>query len=174
MHDLLIRTRTRALSASGYGPSHIATALGLPLGTVNRWLHARSPTDVDPPQSCFVCRDTDPDAAMGAAYCYLLGQYLGDGHLVTKARVPVLRIYACDDYPAIIVETGAAIRAVRGTPPGRLIAPAKHLVTVQSYWMHWPCLFPQHGPGPKHKRPIELAPWQRDPSARNHGRSCAA
>jgi len=25
---------------------------------------------------------------------------------------------------------------------------------------HWPCLFPQHGPGEKHKRKIELEPWQ--------------
>src|SRR5207237_10314003 len=24
----------------------------------------------------------------------------------------------------------------------------------------WPCLFPQHGPGPKHRRPIELTDWQ--------------
>jgi hypothetical protein len=27
---------------------------------------------------------------------------------------------------------------------------------------HWPCLFPQHGPGPKHLRKIELAEWQED------------
>jgi hypothetical protein len=26
---------------------------------------------------------------------------------------------------------------------------------------HWPCLFPQHGPGKKHTRKIELQPWQR-------------
>ncbi len=26
---------------------------------------------------------------------------------------------------------------------------------------HWPCLFPQHGPGRKHLRNIELQPWQR-------------
>jgi hypothetical protein len=25
---------------------------------------------------------------------------------------------------------------------------------------HWPCLFPQHGPGHKHERPIVLEPWQ--------------
>jgi hypothetical protein len=25
---------------------------------------------------------------------------------------------------------------------------------------HWPCLFPQHGPGRKHTRKIELAQWQ--------------
>jgi hypothetical protein len=26
----------------------------------------------------------------------------------------------------------------------------------------WPCLFPQHGPGLKHLRPIVLAPWQQE------------
>lgn len=29
------------------------------------------------------------------------------------------------------------------------------------YWNHWPCLFPQHGPGRKHERRITLAPWQQ-------------
>ena len=28
-------------------------------------------------------------------------------------------------------------------------------------WKHWPCLFPQHGPGRKHLRPIVLEDWQR-------------
>ena len=27
-------------------------------------------------------------------------------------------------------------------------------------WKHWSCLFPQHGPGRKHERPIVLAAWQ--------------
>jgi hypothetical protein len=31
---------------------------------------------------------------------------------------------------------------------------------VVSYSAHWPCLFPQHGPGKKHERPIVLEPWQ--------------
>jgi hypothetical protein len=33
--------------------------------------------------------------------------------------------------------------------------------TVKSTSKHWPCLFPQHGPGRKHLRPIELQPWQQ-------------
>jgi hypothetical protein len=33
-------------------------------------------------------------------------------------------------------------------------------VVVQSNWKHWPCLFPQHGPGRKHERPIVLETWQ--------------
>jgi hypothetical protein len=32
---------------------------------------------------------------------------------------------------------------------------------VTSYSRHWPCLIPQHGPGKKHDRSIELEPWQR-------------
>ena len=32
---------------------------------------------------------------------------------------------------------------------------------VSSYSKHWICMFPQHGPGRKHERPIVLADWQR-------------
>ena len=31
---------------------------------------------------------------------------------------------------------------------------------VKSTSKHWPCLFPQHGPGRKHTRKIELEQWQ--------------
>ena len=33
---------------------------------------------------------------------------------------------------------------------------------VYSFSKHWPCLFPQHGPGKKHQRKIELVPWQQE------------
>ena len=33
---------------------------------------------------------------------------------------------------------------------------------IQSCSKHWPCLFPQHGAGRKHERPIVLEPWQRE------------
>ena len=32
---------------------------------------------------------------------------------------------------------------------------------VNSYSKHWLCMFPQHGSGRKHERPIVLADWQR-------------
>jgi hypothetical protein len=32
---------------------------------------------------------------------------------------------------------------------------------VRSCSKHWPCLFPQHGPGRKHERKIELEAWQQ-------------
>jgi hypothetical protein len=33
---------------------------------------------------------------------------------------------------------------------------------VSAYSKHWPCLFPQHGPGRKHERKIELTVWQQE------------
>jgi hypothetical protein len=35
------------------------------------------------------------------------------------------------------------------------------MTEVKSYSKHWHCLFPQHGPGRKHTRKIELAEWQQ-------------
>ncbi len=40
---------------------------------------------------------------------------------------------------------------------------------VKSVSKHWPCLFPQHGPGRKHERVIELEPWQEETVARYAG-----
>jgi hypothetical protein len=33
-------------------------------------------------------------------------------------------------------------------------------VVITVGWNHWPCLFPQHGPGRKHQRKIILEDWQ--------------
>ena len=41
---------------------------------------------------------------------------------------------------------------------------------VYSFSKHWPCLFPQHEPGRKHERKIELMPWQQNWSTSTHGR----
>ncbi|MFI5734708.1 hypothetical protein ACIA49_31635 [Kribbella sp. NPDC051587] len=33
-------------------------------------------------------------------------------------------------------------------------------IMTEARWKHWPCVFPQHGPGRKHLRKIELVDWQ--------------
>ena len=38
--------------------------------------------------------------------------------------------------------------------------PAPGVTVVQGNSKHWPCLFPQHGPGRKHEREIVLEDWQ--------------
>jgi hypothetical protein len=91
-------------------------------------------------------------------YLYLLGQYLGDGCISQMGRTWVLRITTCDAYPGIRSETVAAIHA--------LVANPVHFVArdgctnVQCITQQWLHLFPQHGPGRKHERPIALESWQ--------------
>jgi hypothetical protein len=105
---------------------------------------------------CFVCGDDQ--CPCPGAYCYLLGQYLGDGYLVTSTRVPRLRIACASAYPAIAAEVDAALTTVSGNKVGVVLNVG--CSDRGAYWMHWACLFPQAGPGRKHERKIELAPWQ--------------
>lgn len=100
-------------------------------------------------------------AALAApAYAALLGYYLGDGHIARAARYYALRI-ACDTaYPGIIDDVADCIRLVR-PDAGVFFVRRPGCVNVQAHWQHWACLFPQHGRGPKHERPIVLEDWQR-------------
>lgn len=70
-----------------------------------------------------------------------------------------LRIYCCDAYPNIIGEVAAAAADVL---PGHASSRSRKVgcTAVGSYSRSWPCLFPQHGPGPKHTREIRLTDWQ--------------
>ena len=101
------------------------------------------------------------DTVSPVPYSYLLGMYLGDGYIATHRRfVYRLDITCCDQYPGIMDECERAMVAVMpaSTVGWRL---GEGCIYVSSYSKHWPCLFPQHGPGRKHERPIELAPWQQ-------------
>ncbi|MFY1703262.1 hypothetical protein ACN28G_16220 [Micromonospora sp. WMMA1923] len=93
------------------------------------------------------------------SYAYLLGLYLGDGHLVTSTKAPVLRVSCTEIYPGLIDACEQAMLAVLAARVQR--TPKQGCVLVQSSGAHWPCLLPQHGPGKKHERPIVLADWQR-------------
>jgi hypothetical protein len=64
-------------------------------------------------------------------------------------------------YRGIIFECRQAMARVRHVDVERVrLASQPGCFDVYSYWKHWPCLFPQHGIGPKHRRPIVLASWQ--------------
>jgi hypothetical protein len=89
----------------------------------------------------------------------LLGQYLGDGYLATNGRVPRLRIACATDYPKVADEVDAAMHLVSGNRTSAVVGVG--YTDRGSYWMHWPCLLPQDGPGAKHTRPIVLTAWQK-------------
>lgn len=98
-----------------------------------------------------------------AAYSHLLGLYLGDGHVVSLGRTFLLRIFCDARYPGLIGEVVRSMRAVTGGSRRVSAArkPPTNCVIVRGYWNEWPRLFPQHGPGRKHERRIELEDWQR-------------
>lgn len=99
-----------------------------------------------------------------AAYGYLLGLYLGDGCLSRvgdkRKNVWVLRIMCADAWPGLLDECKQAMLAVR---PDNAVSLQQRegCSEVRSCSKHWPCLFPQHGPGRKHDRLIALESWQQ-------------
>ncbi|EHB44352.1 hypothetical protein MycrhDRAFT_6818 [Mycolicibacterium rhodesiae JS60] len=75
-------------------------------------------------------------------------------------RVWKLRISLDKKYPGIIDSCRSAINAVMPGQDASIDWQPKGCAVVGLYSKHWPCLFPQHGPGVKHRRPITLEPWQ--------------
>lgn len=104
----------------------------------------------------------DVRALPSPVYAYLLGMYLGDGHIAAwRKGLFHLRIYCDTAYPGIVLEVKQALRAVRPAGSITLVRRAPGTCTVvQSAWRDWPVVFPQHGPGRKHERAITLEDWQ--------------
>jgi hypothetical protein len=95
-----------------------------------------------------------------SAYAYLLGLYLGDGHITRGRRdVFVLSLFCSDAWPGLIAAARCALSAVMPAS-GVFCVQRQGRMEVNSTSKHWPCLFPQHGPGRKHTRKIELRQWQ--------------
>jgi hypothetical protein len=78
-----------------------------------------------------------------------------------------LAIACCAQYPHIFDECRAAMRNVL---PDNVVAQRERsgVIELSCYSKHLPCLFPQHGSGCKHTRPIALEPWQRSIALLEH------
>jgi hypothetical protein len=110
------------------------------------------------PTSRSACVDL---AGRESTYVYLLGLYLGDGCISRLARTFFIRISQDTRYPGLIAACSDAVEVVSRHRAGIVRKRDENCVDVYGCWNHWPCAFPQHGRGPKHLRPILLAPWQR-------------
>lgn len=151
----------RRLIAAGVNDCAIARLTGIPRPTVRDW-RCRPPTRLRQPVASSACGiDHDFSALPAAPYCYLLGLYLGDGCISRDRRVWRLRIVLDKTYPAIIGRCRAAIDMLMPGQRAAVRSLPKGCVEVSLYSKHWPCLFPQHGPGRKHNTTIALAPWQQ-------------
>lgn len=85
--------------------------------------------------------------------------YLGDGHITRSLRSHRLWIFCANAWSGVIAEVVHAVGAVLISSTVGVVR-RTGCVAVTSHSNHWVCLFPQHGPGMKYRRPIALEPWQ--------------
>lgn len=157
--------RVAAEFATGASAAEVARRTGIPWRTVRKWelagleqLLERRLQGVRSGDACIDCPLIE--RLDMSAYSYLLGQYLGDGTVVRFPRTWRLEIFSDARYPEMLDEIALAMGAV--IPASKVARRGKPgCVVTSSYSNHWPCLLPQHGPGPKHTRLIELVDWQR-------------
>jgi hypothetical protein len=154
MHSTSTRERAASMRAAGATWSEISRTLRVSRATLRAWQSSdRHPSDAD----CARCTSADLDVV---PYAALLGYYLGDGCVSSVHRYFSLRVTCDRAWPGIVDDVTACMKAAH--PDGRVFhVRAPGCVVVTSNWQHWPCLFPQHGPGRKHERPIALEPWQQ-------------
>jgi Homeodomain-like domain len=142
VHSSEVRVRALTLIENGFSLRAVSVSTGISRSTLRVW---RDHPEKDGSRaSCPRCAGSPTLPEQPAGYAYLLGLYLGDGCISVGGDpakgVWKLRVICCDAWPGL-VQAGCT--------------------EVLSYSKHWPCLFPQHEPGRKHTRRIELGDWQR-------------
>ena len=154
------------LVEEGLNDCEIARTTGIPRRTILGWRHGLLPrfARADAPSACAECGHPmhDFDRLPTPAYTHLLGLYLGDGSIARYPRTYRLTVYLDRAYPGIVRECQTSMAAVMpSSKAGVYPRPGEETDEVNSYSRAWPCLFPQHGPGKKHQRPIALLSWQQ-------------
>ncbi|MDQ3758749.1 MAG: hypothetical protein M3331_02230 [Actinomycetota bacterium] len=151
-------------AARNRGLTHkeISDLTGVPVSAMRNWFYKglpqRTGTGNRKPRPPF-----ERVSIPRAPYAYLLGAYLGDGCISMQTNGSwLLRIVSDSAWPGILDEFAAAMEAVSGGTAWRRKRPDMNCIEIGLTWWHWTLAFPQHGPGRKHKRNIELEAWQRE------------
>ncbi|MFE2722865.1 helix-turn-helix domain-containing protein [Kitasatospora sp. NPDC059327] len=160
-----VREQAVLLLRQGVRNRDVSRRLGVPQSTVGDWKHHDlAKRGMLPGRKRSTCAHCYGDELDRPAYAYLLGLYLGDGHILLPnehRRTQSLQITCDDKWPGIADSAETAMRRVlpRNTPC-RVRRTGCHDVKIHSN--HLTCHFPQHGPGKKHARAIALEPWQQE------------
>jgi hypothetical protein len=171
MHPPHVKQQALELIAAGHNDCEVSRRVGIPRGTIRDW---RRPTYVSrrdmPLGICPRCwRATKPMCFRPGDYAELLAIYLGDGCISEHARAQRLRVHLDARYPVMNDEIRALLQRCFPENTIGIVAPSTSSWSGRSdtwtilsiYSKHLTCLFPQHGRGKKHQRPILLEPWQR-------------
>jgi hypothetical protein len=149
------------LVEKGLNDSQVSHETGLPRSTIRNWRVGGAPGG--PLRTGYRIDQTVTHRPWDErSYSYLLGAYLGDGHIATPGNASWLRVYLDAKYREIIQECAGAMLAVLPVTVRLYNRITQGAVVVHASSHNWPRLFPQHGPGKKHERRIVLEPWQRE------------
>jgi hypothetical protein len=163
MHPPEVKAAALTLIEQGHNDCEVSRITGIARTTIRDW---RSPAYVPqrtyPLETCPRCwRAAKPMRFTAEDYSELLGLYLGDGYISEGARTQRMRIALDMKYPGIIRDARSLLS--RCFPHNDVDdVTSVGCIHVSLYSSHLSCLFPQHGSGRKHERPIVLEAWQRD------------
>jgi hypothetical protein len=163
VHAIGVKAAALDLIHRGLNDCEVSRRLGIPRSTVRDWRRPRYVRKLQGSR-CPRCWHTARGRIVfsDADYSELLGLYLGDGHITQGPRTQRLRLSLDSRYPKVVRE---AIELLERTYPqnriGQHLEDGGSCAVVWIYSAHLACLFPQHGPGRKHHRPIVLEEWQQ-------------
>lgn len=149
-------------SDAGMRDAENAALHGVTIKTIRRWRrdYQRRAKPRGGRSSSVPCPVCDGASLDERAYVELFGWYLGDGHISRHPRgffgLHIFNDSRYVDLNGHILELMKRVKS-GGSPYHRVTA----CTISTSWWKHWPCLFPQHGPGYKHTRNLEMADWQQ-------------
>ena len=165
------------LVAEGLNDCEISRRTGIPRPTVRDWRHGRIPgkqrrrsrlprawrSGVATCQACGHERHIFERLPI-PEYTYLLGIYLGDGCISRARSGYALRLFQDMRYEDLIDAWAGAVQAVMPDNAVNVLynVGGGNCASIVCSSKSWPCLLPQHGPGPKHERTIVLTAWQRE------------
>jgi hypothetical protein len=148
----------RRMIRAGVGDSEISRRTAIPRSTISAWRHGRGSTYHERLSSAVPSwRPVDAQR-----YSYLLGIYLGDGCVsVAPGGAATLVVSLDGGYPDVVAEVERAMSGTFGVPVRRHAVQGSRVAVLRSSHPALPHAFPQHAPGRKHLRAIELVEWQR-------------
>jgi hypothetical protein len=159
-------TVASALADSDRGVPDALNAMrhGVAVKTIRRWRreYQRRGKERGLAHLLPLCPRCDGAPLDADAYAEPFGWYLGDGHITVQRRgVYGLHVFNDLRYTELNAGVLTLMRRVKaGSRPRTRLVPGCLITTVS--WKHWPCLFPQHGPGRKHERTLTMSAWQQE------------
>jgi hypothetical protein len=151
----------KKLHSEGYNNTVISNKTGIPRSTIKDWTNNSPKAFSDKKRIFYLKKEIIKNKKLHGAYSYLLGLYLGDGYINKCNRTYRMRIALDKKY----IELNDFARANMckifvNNKVGEINSEGCIYLSVYNNELQE--IFPQHGPGCKHNRKINLLKWQSE------------